>query len=53
MKYEKCITGLTDHISQLEALCSGKAGSRWSILLTENVTFVTVIDHVGNCDKEY
>ncbi len=30
-----------------------KAGSRWSILLTRNVAFVNVIDHVGNCDEEY
>ncbi len=30
-----------------------KAGSRWLILLTKNVAFVNVIDHVGNHDKEY
>ncbi len=30
-----------------------QAGSRRSILLTKIVTFVNVIDHVGNRDKKY
>ncbi len=30
----------------------GKAGSRWSILLTKNVAFVNVINRVGNRDKK-
>ncbi len=35
------------------ALTCAQAGSRWSTLLTKNVAFVSVIDHVGYCDKKY
>ncbi len=34
-------------------LAQCKAGSRRSILLTKNVAFVNVNDHVGNRDKKY